>query len=227
MHIVFNSSANFRGHIPNEYYTKGPDMLNNLLGVLLRFREEKVAMIGDIAKMFHSIDIPILDQMTHRFLWRNMDEQRDPDTYAMTAVNMGDRPTGTIAMIALHKTAEMCRDEFPHASETVLKNSYRDNIPESTATMQEAVKITAEIDEILGNGGFKIRGWIQSGENEGKGQNEHLESQDQHLVQDLTGHNHDPVGLERVRGMSWNPRHGCTLLSGKAELLQEEAKDTH
>ncbi len=83
--IVFNSSANFRGHILNEYYAKGPDMLNNLLGVLLRFRERAVAMVGDIGKMFHAIDIPLVDQMTHRFLWRGMDEEREPDTYAMTS----------------------------------------------------------------------------------------------------------------------------------------------
>ena len=38
--IVFNSSANYHGHMLNEYYAKGPNMLNNLLGVLLRFREE-------------------------------------------------------------------------------------------------------------------------------------------------------------------------------------------
>lgn len=39
--IVFNSSVNFRGHILNECYAKGPDMLNNLLGVLLRFRKDQ------------------------------------------------------------------------------------------------------------------------------------------------------------------------------------------
>ena len=33
--IVFNSSVNFQGHVLYEYYAKGPDMLNNLLGVLL------------------------------------------------------------------------------------------------------------------------------------------------------------------------------------------------
>ena len=63
--IVFNSSTNFHGHVLNGYYAKGPDMLNNLLAVLLRFREEPITMIGDIAQMFHSIDIPLLDQMTH------------------------------------------------------------------------------------------------------------------------------------------------------------------
>ena len=38
LRIVFNSSANYRGHILNDYYAKGPDMLNGMLGVLLRFR---------------------------------------------------------------------------------------------------------------------------------------------------------------------------------------------
>ena len=40
--IVSNSSTNYHGHILNEYYAKGPDMLNNLLAVLLRFREKKI-----------------------------------------------------------------------------------------------------------------------------------------------------------------------------------------
>ena len=30
--IVFNSSANYSGHVLNDYLAKGPDMLNNLLG---------------------------------------------------------------------------------------------------------------------------------------------------------------------------------------------------
>ena len=47
--IVFNSSANYHGHVLNEYYAKGPGMLNNLLAVLLRFREERFAFIRDIS----------------------------------------------------------------------------------------------------------------------------------------------------------------------------------
>ena len=66
--IVFNSSANFHGHVLNEYFAKSPDIMNKLFGVLLRFREERVGFIGDISKMFHSIKIPLRDQMTHLFL---------------------------------------------------------------------------------------------------------------------------------------------------------------
>ena len=65
--IVFNSSASFKGHTLNDYWYKGPDLLNNLFGVVLRFRENAVAICGDITKMYHMVAIPMLDQHVHRF----------------------------------------------------------------------------------------------------------------------------------------------------------------
>ena len=78
-------------------------MINSLLGILIRFREGKVAITGDIKKMNHSVRITELDQHTHRFLWRNMKLDREPDTYVMTAVCFGDKPAGNIAITALRK----------------------------------------------------------------------------------------------------------------------------
>ena len=49
--IVFNTSAKFNGHIINDYWAKGPTLMRNLLGVIIRFREEEVAVTGDIKKM--------------------------------------------------------------------------------------------------------------------------------------------------------------------------------
>ena len=70
--IVFNSSANFQGLCLNDYWMKGPDLLNSLFGVILRFRENAVAISGDISKMYHRILIPERDQHVHHLLWRNM-----------------------------------------------------------------------------------------------------------------------------------------------------------
>ena len=81
--IVFNLSAGFNGHVLNNYWAKGPDLINNLLAVLVRFRENTVAITGDISKMYHSVAISVLDQHTHRFLWGNMEVYRDPDIYVM------------------------------------------------------------------------------------------------------------------------------------------------
>jgi hypothetical protein len=79
--IVFNSSASFNGHCLNDYWHKGPDLLSNLFGVLLRFRENAVAVFGDIAEMYHMIGITPPDQHVHRFLWRGFETDRKPDTY--------------------------------------------------------------------------------------------------------------------------------------------------
>ena len=48
--IVLNSSANYMGHVLDEYWAKGPDLLNNLLGILVRFRENEVAFVGDVKR---------------------------------------------------------------------------------------------------------------------------------------------------------------------------------
>ena len=78
--IVFNSSASFKGHCLNDYWYKGHDLLNNLFGVILRFRENAVAVCGDIAKMYHMVGIPPIDQHVHRFLWRSFETERVSDT---------------------------------------------------------------------------------------------------------------------------------------------------
>lgn len=70
--IVFNSSAVFKGHCLNDYWLKGPDLLNNMFGVILRFRENAVAVSADISKMYHRVLIPEADQHVHRYLWRNL-----------------------------------------------------------------------------------------------------------------------------------------------------------
>ena len=69
LRIVFNSSAVYQGHSLNDYWMKGPDLLNSLFGVILRFRENEVAVSGDISKMYHQVLIPVADQHAHRFLW--------------------------------------------------------------------------------------------------------------------------------------------------------------
>ena len=55
--VVFNTSSDFHGYVLNNMWAKGPDFINNLLGVLIRFREDLVAFTGDIKRMYHSIYI--------------------------------------------------------------------------------------------------------------------------------------------------------------------------
>ena len=130
--IVCNASANYKGHVLNDYWAKGPDMMNNMIGILLRFREETYALVCEISKMYHAIKISDIDQHTHRFLWRFLDISREPDIFVMTSVSFGDRPAGNISITALKNTAEVHLQEFPEAAIMILEDCYVDDVVHST-----------------------------------------------------------------------------------------------
>ena len=150
-----------------------------------------------IKKMVHSIDIPIHDQMTHLFLWRDMDGAKNPDTYAMTAVNMGDRPASAIAQTALKMTAEDAAQTYPDASNIILSNSYMDDIPASVISEDKGMNVMSEIEAVLDKRGFKMKNWTFSGQ---KSQKE--KSVDQVAVQALLRKDIENE-LGKVLGMEW------------------------
>ena len=160
--IVFNSSASYKGHSLNDYWYKGPDLLNNLFGVILRFREKEVAVVGDISKMYHMIAIPLSDQHVHRFLWRNMQLDRKPDVYVKTVLTFGDRPSPSMATVAMRKTAEIQEESKPKAVEAIKKNTYMDDVCDSQPTLEEAKELISDVDEVLDAGGFRIKEWISN-----------------------------------------------------------------
>ena len=103
--IVLNSSTSVKGHMLNDYWFKGPDLLNNLFGVVFRFRENTVTVCGDITKMYHMVAIRTVDQHVHRFLWRGYKTEREPDIYVKTVLTFGDRLAPTMMITAMRKTA--------------------------------------------------------------------------------------------------------------------------
>lgn len=92
--------------------------------MLLRFRENYYAAVGDIKRMYHSVRISENDQHVHRFLWRNLQSQKRADEFVITRVSFGDRLSGAIATLALRKTALMSLEENPDAVRTIIRNSY-------------------------------------------------------------------------------------------------------
>lgn len=48
---------------------QGPDLANSLIGVLLRFRQEPIAIMAVIEGMFHQVWVNGEDQNLLRFLW--------------------------------------------------------------------------------------------------------------------------------------------------------------
>ena len=74
--VVFNSSQMYQGHSLNGALQLGPDILNSLHGVLLRFRGDVVAAQGDISKMFYAVRVEKEDSMMQLFVWRFKGESK-------------------------------------------------------------------------------------------------------------------------------------------------------
>ena len=70
LRVVYDAGAQYRNTSLNQNLIKGPDFLNNLVGVLIRFRKGKIAAASDIQQMFHQIRVWKLNQDALRFVWR-------------------------------------------------------------------------------------------------------------------------------------------------------------
>lgn len=112
--------------------------------------------------MYQRVLIPQLDQHVHRYLWRNMETNREPDIYVKTVLTFGDKSTPAIAQIALRKTADQAKSLYPEAAQVLKDNTYMDDICDLVRSVQQAKRLTTELDEVLMNGGFQVKGWLSN-----------------------------------------------------------------
>ena len=68
LRVVFDWASKSHGHSLNDYLMKGPNLVNSLVGVLLRFRKHPVAVVADIESMFHQVRVAPRDRDALRFL---------------------------------------------------------------------------------------------------------------------------------------------------------------
>ena len=128
------------------------------------------------------------DQHVHRFLWRDLQTAREPDHYVLTAVPFGDRPSGTIAMTALHTIAKMHDCEHPDAANAIINNTYVDDLIHSCSNDREALSLAIEIQDILAQASFKIKHWVMSSQ-----------------VKDIPSQIQVSRSKQKVLGVLWNP----------------------
>ena len=114
--ICFDASR-AQGGAPslNQILAKGPDkFINNLAGVIINFRNGLYAAKGDVKKMYNCVLLSKEDAFMLCFLWRNLDEDREPETYQVLVNNIGVKPAGAIASLALQKSADLFEPRFPY-----------------------------------------------------------------------------------------------------------------
>lgn len=162
--VVFDCSAVFRGVSLNSQLLQGPDLTNSLLGVLLRFRQERIAVQGDIEAMFHQVIVPEKDRDCMRFLWwKDGNLDAEPNHYRMKVHIFGATSSPTCCNYALQKTVEEYGEEYDQSVQNVItRNMYVDDCLASVDTKEKAMSLIKNLIDLCKRGGFRLTKWISN-----------------------------------------------------------------
>ena len=162
--VVFDCAASYRGTSLNNQLLQGPDQANSLIGVILRFRKEPVAVVGDIESMFHQVRCDPTDRDVMRFLWwPNGDLGVEPEEYRMCVHPFGATSSPFCAGFCLRRTAIDNNLEHSQAVvDSVQSSFYVDDYLHSVGNTEEAINVIKEMGSLLQKGGFKITKWLSN-----------------------------------------------------------------
>ena len=102
--VVFDCAAKFEDTTLNDQLLHGPDLTNTLIGVLIRFCQEPVALTSDIEAMFHKVRVNSQDSEALRFLWwPDADVSKPPQDYSMQVHLFGATSSPSCANFGLRE----------------------------------------------------------------------------------------------------------------------------
>ncbi|XP_036345954.1 uncharacterized protein LOC118755212 [Rhagoletis pomonella] len=199
--IVFDASASVANVSLNSALLKGPEQAQSLIRILLQFRQGRIGVSADIREMFSQIKIRQNDQHAQRFLWRDGDQSRPIEEYAMTSLIFGAVCSPCIAEYIKNKNAKEFRAQFPDAVSTIINKHYVDDLVASFNEPEEAVRICQEIVKINRHAGFELRNFISN-----------CREVEETMNQQSTSPAREAVSMERngiadkVLGLHWNTK---------------------
>ncbi|XP_058449178.1 uncharacterized protein LOC131429147 [Malaya genurostris] len=209
--LVWDAAAKVDGVSLNSMLLKGPDLTASLPVVLAGFRERKVAIGGDICEMFHQIKIRKQDKNSQRFLWRDNPEKQ-PRVFIMDVATFGSTCSPCSAQFIKNRNAEQYAQQYPRAADAIRNRHYVDDYLDSFDTEEEAIKVAKEVALIHRRGGFTMRSWLSNSSEVLRRVGESTLQPEKHIDWDKSS------WIERVLGMSWDPKHDVFLYSSSVNV---------
>ncbi|XP_049291622.1 uncharacterized protein LOC125768263 [Anopheles funestus] len=205
--VVFDgSSKTTSGYSLNEALCVGPVVQDELLDQLLRFRTYRVALVGDIAKMYRQILLHPDDRPLVRIFFR-FSTQQPVQIYELNTVTYGLAPSSFLATRALIQLADDEGDAYPRAGPALRKNFYVDDFIGGANSVEEATLLRDELAELLLKGGFELRKWTSNCPDVLRG----LDESQIGTTSKMSFASHEAV---KTLGISWVPQEDWLLFEG-------------
>ena len=173
--IVTNSALVNKtcGKSLNQILMKGPNCLNSLVEVLIRFRSYEIALIFDLSKAYNSLLTGPVEKFTRLIVWRDCDRTADWKTYGYECVAFGDLSASCQLECGKGYCADAGADIDPEASVKIKKDLYVDDAA-TGGTKEQVARFRGKrredgsydgtFSQILGLGNLDIKAMLVSGE---------------------------------------------------------------
>ena len=191
---VFDASAKSYNKISlNDCMETGPNLLPDLVGVLVRFRRWKYALTADVRKAFLQVEVHPDDRDVHRFLW---DDNGQVRTMRFKRVPFGNKGSPFLLMATIRH--HLSRVPNTQVVQEIIDNLYMDDLLTGTDTEKKASVMFEEAQNIMKGAGMDLTKWGSNSDSISKLFGE-------------SGLKSDSLG---VLGLKWDPHNDVFFFDG-------------
>ena len=223
--VVFDCSAKNQGISLNDCLLPGPDHINSLVGILMRFRLNNIALMCDIEKMFHQFSVTKSHRDFLRFIWFSDENMNYVQDYRMTVHLFGATSSPACATYGLRAIAkDYCdmNDGFSVlARDFITHDFYVDDGIASVSDVQTACEIAKHAREICSKAGIRLHKFMSNS----------LDVVDSVPVSERADSiqgidlSYDALPVERTLGVIWSVENDEFQFSVKAKVGKQTRRE--
>lgn len=160
LRVVFNASQKtMSGKSLNDIQLPGPALQNDLVSILLRFRQYKYVACADIEKMFRQILIQEDLRNLQLILWRES-SHLPLSVYRLNTVTYGTASAPFLSIRCVRQLGLECENH--EISRTILEDFYVDDLITDHDNKEQLQKICQQVSEVCSSGCFPLRKWVSN-----------------------------------------------------------------
>ena len=153
----------------NETLIPAPEYLNDISGILTRWRAAGSVAIGDVKTCYHKVHSTPLEQSLRR-LWikpvQGMGSEEDFVEACMSTVSFGESLGGPVAQFAIFDTAQSCMSA--PVAQNLQSNAFMDDLQVMSYESIDISPLVSEVDSALKQRNLEVKEWIKAGSDQQK-----------------------------------------------------------
>ena len=144
----------------NDLLVGGPNLMNSLMDILMRFRQWKIAFMCDIKAFFHQIRVHPDDADLFRFFWFKDRTLREAILNLFLSHVFGSQSSSFVTSFTVRKHAEVIRPKYPYNVYDLIRfGFYVDDGSGGGDSVDEALQLKVDSVAAMAEGGMDLVKW--------------------------------------------------------------------